>query len=39
MRFEVVYGHAYKGVPRPAPGAPVGVSLDALRSGGRRRGA
>jgi malonyl-CoA O-methyltransferase len=32
MRFEVVYGHAYKGVPRPAPGAPVVVSLDALRS-------
>lgn len=32
MRFEVVYGHAYKGTPRPAPGAPVVVSLDALRS-------
>jgi malonyl-CoA O-methyltransferase len=32
MRFEVVYGHAYKGKPRPAPGAPVVVSLDALHS-------
>jgi len=33
MRFEVVYGHAYKGKPRAEPGAPVVVSLDALRSG------
>lgn len=32
MRFELVYGHAYKGTPRAAPGAPVVVSLDALRS-------
>jgi malonyl-CoA O-methyltransferase len=33
MRFEVVYGHAYKGSPRPAPGAPAVISLDGLRSG------
>ncbi len=33
MRFELVYGHAYKAVPRPARGAPAVVSLEHLRSG------
>ena len=32
MSFELVYGHAYKAAPRPERGAPVTVSLDALRS-------
>jgi malonyl-CoA O-methyltransferase len=32
MRFELVYGHAYKPAPRPARGAAVTVSLAALRS-------
>jgi malonyl-CoA O-methyltransferase len=33
MRFELVYGHAYKAAPRPARGAPAVVSLAQLRSG------
>ncbi len=32
LGFELVYGHAYKPVPRPARGEAVGVSLDALRA-------
>lgn len=32
MRFELVYGHAYKAAPRPARGAPAVVSLEALRA-------
>ena len=32
MRFELVYGHAYKAVPRAARGAPATVSLDSLRA-------
>lgn len=33
MRFELVYGHAYKAAPRPGRGAPAVVSLEHLRSG------
>lgn len=36
LRFEIVYGHAYKGTPRPAAGAPAVVSLASLRSGRRK---
>ncbi len=32
MSFELVYGHAYKPVPRPARGELATVSLDALRA-------
>ena len=31
MRFEIVYGHAFKAPPRPARGAPATVSLAGLR--------
>lgn len=33
MRFELVYGHAYKAMPRPGRGGPAVVSLEHLRSG------
>jgi malonyl-CoA O-methyltransferase len=33
MRFELVYGHAYKAAPRPGRGEPAVVSLEHLRSG------
>lgn len=33
MRFELVYGHAYKAAPRTGRGAPAVVSLEHLRSG------
>ena len=43
MRFELVYGHAYKAAPRAGRGAPSVVSLEHLRSGlpkaGRSRNA
>ena len=32
MSFELVYGHAYKPVPRPARGELATISLDALRA-------
>ncbi len=32
LGFELVYGHAYKPVPRPGRGEPVNISLDALRA-------
>jgi malonyl-CoA O-methyltransferase len=32
MSFEIVYGHAFKGAPRPVPGAPVAVPLAELRA-------
>ena len=32
LRFELVYGHAFKAAPRPAPGAPATVSLDQVRA-------
>ena len=32
LDFELVYGHAYKGVPRRAPDEPAVVSLSSLRS-------
>jgi malonyl-CoA O-methyltransferase len=40
MRFELVYGHAFKAAPRPAPGAPVAVPLEQVRAtlGSHRRG-
>ena len=40
LRFELVYGHAFKAAPRPAPGAPATVSLDQVRASlaARRRG-
>ena len=31
LTFEIVYGHAFKAAPRPAPGAATSVSLDAMR--------
>jgi malonyl-CoA O-methyltransferase len=41
LRFELVYGHAFKAAPRPAPGAPATVSLDQVRASlaAHRRGA
>ena len=41
LRFELVYGHAFKAAPRPAPGAPATVSLDEVRASlaAHRRGA
>jgi len=38
MRFELVYGHAYKAAPRPARGGPAVVSLEHLHSGPPRAG-
>jgi malonyl-CoA O-methyltransferase len=32
LRFELVYGHAFKAAPRPVPGAPATVSLDQVRA-------
>ncbi|NRF66764.1 biotin synthase [Aquincola sp. S2] len=32
LRFELVYGHAFKAAPKPAPGAPVAIPLDDLRA-------
>ena len=32
MTFELVYGHAYKPLPRPGRGDPVTVSLAAVRA-------
>lgn len=37
LSFELVYGHAIKAAPRPAPGAPVSVPLDGLRASLARR--
>ena len=41
LRFELVYGHAFKAAPRPSPGAPATVSLDQVRASlaAHRRGA
>lgn len=41
LRFELVYGHAFKAAPRPVPGAPATVSLDQVRASlaAHRRGA
>ena len=41
LRVELVYGHAFKPAPRPAPGAPATVSLDQVRASlaAHRRGA
>lgn len=40
LRFELVYGHAFKAAPRPAPGAPATIPLEQLRAslGAHRRG-
>lgn len=32
LSFEIVYGHAFKAAPRPAPGEPVSVPLDQVRA-------
>jgi malonyl-CoA O-methyltransferase len=41
LRFEIVYGHAFRAAPRPRAGAPATVALQALRAtlpsaGGRK---
>ncbi|WP_284615652.1 methyltransferase domain-containing protein [Aquabacterium humicola] len=37
LRFELVYGHAFKAAPKPPPGAPVAIPLDELRASLRSR--
>lgn len=37
LRFEIVYGHAFKAAPRPGRGEPATVSLESLRSNLRQR--
>jgi malonyl-CoA O-methyltransferase len=37
LSFELVYGHAYKAVPRPGRGEPAVVSLESLRASLPRR--
>jgi malonyl-CoA O-methyltransferase len=40
-RFEIAYGHAFKGLPRARPGAPTTVSLQEMRAlvrSGRQQG-
>jgi malonyl-CoA O-methyltransferase len=38
LTVELAYGHGFLGRPRPAPGEPVAVSLDAMRDMLRRPG-
>ncbi|MBI3369719.1 MAG: biotin synthase, partial [Burkholderiales bacterium] len=37
LRFEIVYGHAFKAPPRPGRGEPATVSLESLRANLRQR--